>query len=111
MRSTMQDVPLSSHARYRREEVLAALNWASLTRKASGHATGVVWAEDADVDALFVNLHKTERDFSPTTMYRDFALQPDVFHWESQNATSVASPAGRRYLNGSSTVLIFCRIE
>ncbi|MFP5071110.1 DUF3427 domain-containing protein [Pseudonocardia nantongensis] len=108
----LQDVPLSSHARYRREEVLAALNWASLSRKASGHATGVVWAEDAGVDALFVNLHKTERDFSPTTMYRDFALQPDTFHWESQNAASPETGMGWRYLHHreqGTHVLLFVR--
>jgi len=31
-------------------------------------------------------------------MYRDYALSPDLFHWESQSTTSVASPAGQRYL-------------
>jgi hypothetical protein len=50
-------------------------------------------------DALLVNLRKTERDFSPTTMYRDFALSPELFHWESQNSTSVASLTGQRYLH------------
>ena len=38
------DVPLLSHAHYRREEILAALGWASMERKAHGHATGVAWA-------------------------------------------------------------------
>ncbi|MFP5020777.1 DUF3427 domain-containing protein [Pseudonocardia phyllosphaerae] len=95
----LQNVPMYSHARYRREEVLAALNWASLDRKASGHATGVVWAPETQVDGLFVNLRKTERDFSPTTMYRDFALRPDLFHWESQNAASPETGMGWRYLN------------
>jgi hypothetical protein len=33
-------VPLLSHAHYRREEVRAALGWASMTRKARGHAGG-----------------------------------------------------------------------
>ena len=91
-------LPLRSHAHYRREEILAALDWASLSRKAAGHATGVVWAPDTGVDALLVNLHKTERDFSPTTMYRDYAISPELFHWESQNATSTTSETGRRYL-------------
>lgn len=95
----LQHLPLSSHAHYRREEILAALDWASMTRKAYGHAQGVAWAPDVGVDALLVNLHKTERDFSPTTMYRDFALGPDLFHWESQNATTVASAVGQRYLH------------
>jgi superfamily II DNA or RNA helicase/HKD family nuclease len=92
-------VPLLSHAHYRREEVLAALGWASMTRKAHGHASGVAWAPDTRTDALLVNLRKTERDFSPTTMYRDYAVGPDLFHWESQNSTSVASGTGQRYLH------------
>lgn len=95
----LQHLPLRSHAHYRREEILAALDWASMTRKAYGHASGVAWAPEVGVDAMLVNLHKTEHNFSPTTMYRDFALGPDLFHWESQNATAVASPTGQRYLH------------
>ncbi len=92
-------VPLLSHAHYRREEVLAALGWASMERKAHGHATGVAWAPATATDALLVNLRKTERDFSPTMMYRDYAISPELFHWESQNATSLASETGQRYVH------------
>ncbi|MDT0349838.1 DUF3427 domain-containing protein [Pseudonocardia charpentierae] len=95
----LNDAPLYSHAHYRREEILAALDWASMSRKAHGHASGVAWAEEMRTDALLVNLRKTERDFSPTTMYRDFALSPELFHWESQNATTLASAVGQRYVN------------
>ena len=95
----LQDVPLLSHARYRREEILAGLGWASWDRSARGHFTGVAWAEQARTDALLVNLRKSEADFSPTTMYRDYAISPELFHWESQNMTRVASETGRRYLN------------
>jgi superfamily II DNA or RNA helicase/HKD family nuclease len=95
----LQHVPLQSHAHYRREEILAAFGWASFDRKAYGHAQGVAWAPEVRTDALLVNLRKTERDFSPTTMYRDFAISPELFHWESQNSTSVASEPGQRYLH------------
>jgi superfamily II DNA or RNA helicase/HKD family nuclease len=95
----LQDVPLFSHAHYKREEILAALDLASMTRKASTHVSGVAWAPELRTDALLVNLRKTERDFSPTTMYRDYALSPELFHWESQNATAVASVTGQRYLH------------
>ena len=94
----LQDIPLYSHAHYRREEILAALGWASWERSARGNITGVAWAEETATDALLINLRKTEQSFSPTTMYRDYAISPDLFHWESQNATSTASPAGKRYL-------------
>lgn len=106
------DVPLLSHARYRREEILAAIGYASLERAARGHATGVAWSPSTRIDALLVNLHKSEKDFSPTTMYRDYAVNPTLFHWESQNATSTTSTQGRRYLQHArdgSHVLLFTR--
>ena len=105
-------MPLLSHAHYRREEVLAALGWANLERSARGNITGVAWAEETQTDALLVNLRKTEHEFSPTTMYRDYAISPELFHWESQNATSTTSGAGRRYLEqaGRQThVVLFVR--
>lgn len=99
----LASVPLLTHAHYRREEVLAATGWASMTRAARGQAGGVIWAPDTGIDALFVNLHKDEGQFSPTTMYRDFPISRDLFHWESQNATSTSSPAGHRYLHHRET--------
>ena len=59
-----------------------------------------------------VNLRKSEREFSPTTMYRDYALSDRLFHWESQNATSTTSAAGQRYLRHErlgTCVLLFVR--
>lgn len=106
------EVTMATHAHYRREELLAALDWASLTRSAQGNVTGVAWAEASQTDALMVNLRKTERDFSPTTMYRDYALSDRLFHWESQNATTTSSPAGQRYLHHEqmqTSVLLFVR--
>lgn len=107
----LQDVPLRIHASYQREEILAALDYASLQRKPTSMMQGVAYSEVLNTDALFVTLKKSEADYSPTTMYRDYPISPTLFHWESQNATSVASPTGQRYLGGTSTVLIFCRIE
>jgi superfamily II DNA or RNA helicase/HKD family nuclease len=110
----LEAVPLFTHARYRREEVLAALGLADLeqSKHASNHREGVAWAEALKVDALFVTLHKSERQFSPNTMYKDYAINGSLFHWESQNTTSVASTAGRRYLDRrghDSTILLFVR--
>ena len=106
------DIPgitLLSHASYRREEILAGIGWANWDRKPHGLAAGVAWAPATRVDALLVTLRKEERDFSPTTRYRDYPLAADLFHWESQNSTSRASATGRRYLAGGSRVLLFVR--
>lgn len=56
-----------------------------------------------------VTLRKEERDFSPTTRYRDYPIAADLFHWESQNSTSRDSATGRRYLAGTSRVILFVR--
>ena len=92
--SGLAQVPLEVHASYSREEILAALGFASLRRTPSTMREGVAWCESANADAFLITLKKSDRDYSPTTMYRDFALSPDLFHWESQSTTSTSSPPG-----------------
>ncbi|MEZ0362642.1 DUF3427 domain-containing protein [Mycobacterium sp. pUA109] len=107
----LTEVPLAVHARYSREEILAGLGVAA-RRKPSSFREGVVWCEEANTDAFFITMKKTDTDYSPTTMYRDFALSPELFHWESQSTTSEASPTGQRYIHHrdrSSRVLLFVR--
>ncbi len=106
---SLVDVPLRVHARYQREEVLAALGYASLERRPNSFREGVLYVPERNVDAFFVNLKKSEEEFSPTTMYRDYPISPTLFHWESQSGTSIASPTGQRYVNGTSTILLFVR--
>lgn len=109
----LQHIPLLSHATYRREEVLAALQYGSLEHgKNVQHREGVAWCPATSTDAFFVTLNKDDRKHSATTMYKDYAISPELFHWESQNATSPSSPTGRRYLDRTShgsKVLIFTR--
>jgi superfamily II DNA or RNA helicase/HKD family nuclease len=105
----MSTIPLKVHARYQREEVLAALGYASMSRRPNSFREGVLYVEDLNVDALFVNLKKSDAEFSPTTMYRDYPISPTLFHWESQSTTPVESPTGQRYVTASSTVLLFVR--
>jgi len=51
------------------------------------------------LDAFFVTLQKTEEDYSPTTMYEDYLVSHDQFHWQSQSNTSAESPTGKRYIH------------
>ena len=101
-------VPLQIHARYSRDEALAAFgvdNPASVRQ-------GVKWVEEERADVFFVTLRKTERHYSPTTMYQDRAISPSLFQWESQSTTSTASPTGQRYLRHralGTTVHLFIR--
>ncbi|MEW1805486.1 DUF3427 domain-containing protein [Pseudarthrobacter sp. NPDC080039] len=109
----LQHIPLLSHATYRREEVLAALQYGSLEQgKNVQHREGVAWCLATATDAFFVTLNKDDKKHSATTMYKDYAISPELFHWESQNATSPGSPTGQRYLDRAShgsRILIFTR--
>jgi hypothetical protein len=95
----LQEVTMRISAHYSREEILAALDWANLQRRPGPFVAGVVWSETAQTDAFLVTLRKNESEYSPTTMYKDYAISPDLFHWESQNTTAAGSPIGQRYLN------------
>lgn len=104
--------PLRTHARYSREEILAALDYAHLKRLPNSFQSGVLWADEWKSDAFLFTLTKSETDYSPTTMYQDYAISPSLFHWESQSVTSVASPTGKRYINHAregSNILLFAR--
>ncbi|GAA1987601.1 DEAD/DEAH box helicase [Terrabacter lapilli] len=107
------DRPLRVHGRYTREEAVAALDYVELSgRKPNSFREGVLFSAAANSDAFFVTLNKSEADYSPTTMYRDYAISPTLFHWESQSGTTIASRTGQRYLDHErlgSHVLLFVR--
>jgi superfamily II DNA or RNA helicase/HKD family nuclease len=104
-------LPLRVHARYQLEEVLAGIDYVSMKRKADSFREGVLHQSDLNLDVFFVTFVKSEADYSPTTMYRDYPISPTLLHWESQSRTTINSPTGQRYINGTSNVLIFARQE
>ena len=50
--------------------------------------SGMKWLADSEIDLFAFTLDKSSGDFSPTTRYRDYAINRDLIHWESQSATS-----------------------
>ncbi|GAA3826240.1 DEAD/DEAH box helicase [Streptomyces coacervatus] len=106
-------IPLKIHSAYNRSEILAALGVARLGGQMPGSfAQGVLWDEPNKTDALLITLEKNEKDFSPTVRYKDYALSPSLFHWESQSTTADTSPTGLRYQQHAqrgSHVLLFMR--
>ncbi|MEZ6015642.1 MAG: DUF3427 domain-containing protein [Planctomycetota bacterium] len=107
----LPDVPLGVHARYTRFEILAAFDERDLAR-AHAWQTGVYWQPKARADLLAFTLDKSSGGFSPTTRYRDYALSPNLIHWESQSITRADSETGLRYqrhVERGSSVLLFAR--
>ena len=99
LEGNLVDLPLRSHASYSREELLSALDWRGKDGRPQGSREGVAWSEAHQTDIFFINLHKDEAVFSPSTMYRDVPVSPTLFDWESQSGTSQSSKTGRRYLS------------
>jgi len=100
--------PVHVHAHYRLAEALAAFGMVN----PSSMRQGVFHSEGERADAFFVTLRKTERHYSPTTLYQDYAISPRLFHWESQSTTTERSPTGQRYLHHErlgSSVHLFIR--
>ncbi|MFF7562607.1 DUF3427 domain-containing protein [Streptomyces pseudovenezuelae] len=106
-------IPLKIHSAYNRSEILAALGVARLNGQMPGSfAQGVLWDQPNQTDALLITLEKNEKDFSPTVRYKDYALSPSLFHWESQSTTAETSPTGLRYqehVQRGSHVMLFMR--
>jgi superfamily II DNA or RNA helicase/HKD family nuclease len=105
------EIPLALHARYSRQEVIAALGFGEGVKPKVTQG-GILWVPQARSDVFFIDLHKAERDYSPTTMYRDYAINRDLFHWESQSRQTPSQPTVQRYINHQShdtRVLLFVR--
>jgi hypothetical protein len=96
---------------YTRIEILAAVGEGT-GAKTPPWREGVYDSKASGADLLAFTLDKTSGDFSPTTRYRDYAITPELIHWESQSGTSADSPTGRRYQNHVAmgrSILLFAR--
>jgi len=91
-------VPLQTHATYSREEILAAYARSTVSAPLALQS-GVLWDQSTTTDIFFVTLNKSDKDYSPTTRYNDYAISDTIFHWESQSATAESSDTGQRYIN------------
>ncbi len=90
--------PLKVHSRYTRDQVLAAFEFSTFTKQSSSRE-GVAENKDLKTELLFINLVKSEENFSPTTMYDDYAISELLFHWQSQNSAGPETPKGKSYIN------------
>jgi superfamily II DNA or RNA helicase/HKD family nuclease len=113
--------PLVAHATYTRYELLGALGFARIagnsiyedgpTKSLENAREGVYFIPEAGLDLFLVTLQKSEK-LSPSVRYHDYAISPELFHWESQSKTSVESATGQRYISqkpGKGEVLIAVR--
>ena len=102
------DCPLDLHCTYTQRQLLMGFDYLSF----SSVRQGVLWIESKKTDIFFITLNKSDKDYSPTTMYEDYSINDELFHWQSQSTTGEDSPTGKRYRNHvkeGSKVVLFVR--
>ena len=102
------DCPLDLHCTYTRDQLLVAMDFMN----PNSVREGVKWLPEKQIDVLFVTLNKSDKDYSPTTMYNDYSINETLFHWQSQSTTTETGSVGQRYINHrkrGSKVLLFVR--
>jgi superfamily II DNA or RNA helicase len=97
-----EPIAIKLHARYSRDQILSAFG-ANTFNKKSSSKEGVVDFKDKNIELLFVTLQKTDKKFSPTTLYHDYAISENLFHWQSQNAATPEKGKGLSYIQQQET--------
>jgi superfamily II DNA or RNA helicase len=103
--------PLKVHSRYTKDQILAAFGENSFERRSSSRE-GVLNIPRLNTELLFVTLEKTEERFSPTTMYEDYAISENLFHWQTQNSATPERGKGLSYIRqqeNHKNILLFVR--
>ena len=105
------DSHLEVNATYTKEQILAAIGKSNI-EKQYPLREGVLYIDEKKTDIFLITLNKVEKHFSPSTMYEDYAINDELFNWQSQSRTSIDSPTGQRYINHRNTdnnILLFVR--
>lgn len=103
--------PLELHAQYGIQEIQAAFGKADLT-SAGQRGLGVLHFAEQKTYALLITFQKTEKEFSPSTMYADYPVSRELLHWESQANTTQQSATGQNLIDHAArgyTILLFAR--
>lgn len=100
---------LELHATYGSDEIKVALGKA--TFESAGEAgAGVLHCPNIRTIVAFVTFQKTEKEFSPSTMYQDYPISRELVHWETQGKTSQASVTGQNLIchHKRGYTMLFC---
>ncbi|MBP3596207.1 MAG: DUF3427 domain-containing protein [Clostridia bacterium] len=102
------ECPLEVHCSYTQTQILAGLEY--YTEEFYGPMLeGVRYFKDKDLDIFFITLNKSDKDFSEATLYEDYAISENLFHWQSQHKDTQESKNVKRYIESKGRVSLFVR--
>ncbi|MEY3050230.1 MAG: hypothetical protein RLY31_15 [Bacteroidota bacterium] len=109
---------LKLHGRYTRNQILTALSQNTLQKQAASREGVYIIEKDGsritelNTELFFVTFYKSADKFNASTMYDDYFINDELFHWQSQNSTSPESPVGKSYIEHKEKgkdILLFVR--
>lgn len=104
-------IALKLHGKYSRNQIFAGLSETTLSKLVPSRE-GMYSAKTMNAKLLFVTLYKSDGKFNASTMYHDYFINSELFHWQSQNNTSPESAVGQSYIlhkQNKEDILLFVR--
>ncbi len=102
---------LELHAKYNGRVIQAAFGKANIATTGQT-GVGVFHFPEVKTYALLLTFQKTEKEFSPSTMYADYPISRELLHWESQANTAQHHRDGQNlihHVERGYTILVFAR--
>lgn len=59
---------------------------------------GTQYNKERKFAIVFVTLNKSDKEYSPSTLYEDYAISANQFHWQSKNDITIVSEEGQRII-------------
>jgi hypothetical protein len=109
--SLSDSTPFEVHANYTNVDIQSLMGATSMTSPGQ-QGVGVLHFPNHRAYALLMTFNKTEKDFSPSTMYENYPVSCSLIKWDSQNQTSQSSQTGQNLIHHASRgyrILIFAR--
>jgi hypothetical protein len=78
------DCPQEVRCTYSRDQLFVAL----VFKNPSTIREGVKYLKEIKTDVLLVTLNKSDKEYSPSTMYDDYSINESQFCWQTQSTIS-----------------------
>jgi len=105
--------PLELHGNYTNNEIQAAFGRDTFN-ESTQKGVGVLHFPEQKAYALLITLNKSDKDFSATTLYKDYPINLTRLHWESQSGTTQACVTGQNLVHHSArgySIYLFVRLN
>ena len=64
-----------------------------------GNILGTQYLHEKKIALVFVSTNKSDKDYSPSTLYQDYAISEHQFHWQSKHDVRIQSNDGQRIIH------------